>query len=132
MASIMIVDDSFISRRNLRTILTQAGHNVVAEAINGLQAISEYDRFQPDLVTMDVTMPVMDGTEAVKQILTAHPEAKIVMVSAMSQKPMVLTAIENGAKHYIIKPITSDKVVDVIQSVLAGDKPVAPKFRFNY
>lgn len=122
MARILIADDSLVMRRNLRTILTSAGHQVVAEASNGRQAVVEYEKANPDVVTMDITMPVMDGIEAVKQIIAKDLGARIIMISALDQKKMVFEALENGAKHYIIKPFASEKVLNIINEVLIQDK----------
>ncbi|MFZ5351525.1 MAG: response regulator [Bacillota bacterium] len=118
MARILIVDDSIIMRRNLKVILTQAGHEIVAEASNGKEAFVEYEKHMPDLVTMDITMPVLNGIDAVKKIIGSFPDAKIIMISALDQRNMVFEALENGAKHYIIKPITPDKVLTVLDAVL--------------
>ncbi|PYI52960.1 response regulator [Paenibacillus flagellatus] len=118
MASILIVDDSILMRRNLRMLLTEAGHEVVAEASNGFEAYKEYVRTQPDLVTMDITMPVMSGLDAVKKIIATYPQANIIMISALDQKSMVFEAIQNGAKHYILKPITIEKILHTVEEVL--------------
>ena len=118
MARVLIVDDSAIMRRNLKTILVQAGHEVVGEAINGGQAHLMYRTHIPDLVTMDITMPNVNGIEAVKLIRKDYPEAKIVMISALDQRSMVLEALKEGAKHYIIKPIDPATVINVVNKVL--------------
>ncbi len=118
MASILIVDDSSMARRNLRNILISAGHTVLAEATNGVQAFVEYENHKPDLVTMDITMPILSGIDGVKKILSAYPEAKIIMVSALNQKLMILEALQTGAKHYIVKPFSYEKVIDVVDEVL--------------
>lgn len=118
MAKILVVDDSSITRRNLSTILTEAGHKVIAEAPNGELAFKEYERHMPDLVTMDITMPLLDGIGAVKKIIKHYPDANIIMISALDQKQMVLSAIQCGARHYIIKPFNSDKVLNVVEEVL--------------
>ena len=118
MARILIVDDSKIVRRNLKTILSKEGHEIIAEAENGMQAYHEYEKYKPDLVTMDITMPLLDGVRAVKKIMTSHPEARIIMVSAIDQKNMVIAAIQNGAKHYILKPFDPDKVIAAVNAVL--------------
>ncbi|MDP4145178.1 MAG: hybrid sensor histidine kinase/response regulator [Bacillota bacterium] len=118
MANILVVDDSLIMRKNLKVILTEHGHTVIGEATNGLQAYKEYERLHPDLVTMDITMPVMDGIKAVEKIMKSFPEAKIIMVSGLDQKKMVFEALKNGAKHYIMKPITPDKILYVLNLVL--------------
>lgn len=118
MARILIVDDSKIVRRNLNTILSKAGHEIIAEAENGMQAYHEYIKYKPDLVTMDITMPLLDGVRAVKKIITADPDAKIIMVSAIDQKNMVISAIQMGAKHYILKPFDPVKVIAAVNAVL--------------
>ena len=118
MARILIVDDSIVMRKNLRTILEKAGHRIVGEAVNGRQAITMYEELKPDVVTMDISMPIMKGVDAVKEIVTADPEAKIIMISALNQKQMVFSALKNGAKHYIIKPIEPTNVLSIIHEVL--------------
>jgi len=114
----MIVDDSAIMRKNLRSILTQAGYEVIAEAANGEEAFQTYIRLVPDLVTMDVTMPILNGLEAVKKIRASYPDACIIVISAFDQRSMLFEALEHGAKHYIIKPITADKLLAVIEKVI--------------
>lgn len=126
MKRILIVDDSTIMRKNLRAILSKAGYEVVAEAVNGLEAFHAYEKHKPDLVTMDVTMPVMDGIQAVKKIISQYPEAKIVVISAFDQRTMLFEAMENGAKHYIIKPITAEKLLTVIAQFLQQAELVDP------
>ncbi len=123
MSNILIVDDSILMRRNLRILLQQAGHNVVAEASDGMQAFSEYEKHLPDLVTMDITMPLMNGIDSVKKIIAKYPQANIVMISALDQKNMVFEAIQSGAKHYILKPITIEKILSTINSVLQISPP---------
>ena len=118
MARILIADDSSIMRRNLCTILTQAGHTIVAQANNGENAIKEYEKQKPDLVTMDINMPVVNGLTVLKTIMSTDPNANVVMISALEQKFMVLTAIKNGAKYYIVKPFCPEKVVEVVDRVL--------------
>ena len=103
MAKILIVDDSKMMRRNLRKILAEAGHEVVAEAEDGSDACKAYAEHRPDLVTMDINMPVMDGIEAVKRILVDFPEANIVMISAHNEQNRVYQAVKCGAKNYIVK-----------------------------
>lgn len=121
MAKILIVDDSIIMRRNIETILKEAGHEVVGQAINGKEAVELYGKLKPDLVTMDISMPLMNGINAVSEIIKIDSKAKIIMVSAHNQKQMVFEAIKNGAKHYILKPIEVESVVKVLNSVLSGD-----------
>lgn len=118
MANILIVDDSVIMRRNLKSMLVQAGHTIVAEASDGLEAYREYGKHLPDLVTMDITMPVMNGIDAVKKIIATYPDANIIMISALDQRNMIFEAIQNGAKHYILKPITVEKILETVSGVL--------------
>ncbi|WP_123041024.1 response regulator [Cohnella candidum] len=118
MARILIVDDSVIMRRNLKSMLVQAGHTIVGEASDGMEAYREYSRLIPDLVTMDITMPVMNGIDAVKKIMATYPDANIIMISALDQRNMVFEAIQNGAKHYILKPVTVEKILETVNEVL--------------
>jgi YesN/AraC family two-component response regulator len=118
MAKIMIVDDSTVMRMNLRKILINAGHHIVAEAQNGKDACLYYEKLRPDLITMDISMPLMSGVEATRVIMERFPDANIIMISALTQKNMVYEALRNGARHYIIKPIDSDKVLRVVNEVL--------------
>lgn len=121
MAKILVVDDSIVMRRNLQTILTEGGHEVVGQAINGKQAVIFYSDLKPDLVTMDITMPIMSGVDAVSHIINKDPKAKVIMISALNQKQMVFEALNNGAKHYIIKPIDAGVLLTVINEVLADN-----------
>ena len=118
MARILVVDDAMFMRLILKSILTEAGHTIAAEAADGEAAIREYKKHMPDLVTMDITMPGLTGIDAVKGIINVNPQAKIIMVSAVPQKDHVIQAIKNGAKSFIIKPITVDKLIEVVDSVL--------------
>ena len=118
MAKILIADDSAVMRRNLRMIFTNAGHEVIAEAINGKEAYLSYQEYEPDLVTMDISMPEVDGIAAVKMIINEFPNANIVMVTTLSQKSMVYEAVKSGAKNYITKPIDVSKVNEIISDVL--------------
>jgi YesN/AraC family two-component response regulator len=122
MSKIMVVDDSLTIRKSLIDILTKAGHKVIAEAFNGLDAYAKYEKFLPELVTMDITMPVMDGIDSLKHILNKHPDAKIIMVSAVHQQEKVFEALKLGAKHYIVKPLSQQKIFVVIEEVLRMNK----------
>lgn len=121
MARILVVDDSIVMRRNLQTILTEGGHEVVGQAVNGKQAVIAYSELKPDLVTMDISMPIMSGIDAVNHIINKDSEAKIIMISALNQKQMVFDALNNGAKHYVIKPIDPGVLLNVISEVLYED-----------
>ena len=119
MAKILIVDDEPSIRRDLKEILEEVGHKV-AEASNASQAINvEYINFSPDLVTMDIEMPGMDGIKAVEKIITQDEKAKIIMVSTEGQKSNFLNAIEKGAKSFIVKPFNKEDVLAKVEEVLA-------------
>ncbi|WP_042223761.1 response regulator [Oceanobacillus manasiensis] len=115
---ILIVDDAAFMRMMIKDILTKNGFNVVGEAQDGVQAVEKYNELEPDLVTMDITMPEKDGITALKEIKTKHPNAKIIMCSAMGQQAMVIDAIQAGAKDFIVKPFQSDRVIEAIQKAL--------------
>ncbi len=124
---ILIADDSILMRRNLKSILKQLGYNVIAEAANGQEAVEYYKRLKPDVVTMDISMPVMDGIEAVNQIVQLYPDANIIMISALNQKEMVFKAIERGAKYYIIKPFKIDMVAKALEQVFEAKRKIPQK-----
>jgi two-component system chemotaxis response regulator CheY len=117
-ANIMVVDDAAFMRLMIRNILEEAGHTVVCEAENGLEAVDKYKQFHPDLVTLDITMPVMEGLEALRQIRKYDPFAVVIMCSAMGQKPMVIDAIKMGAKDFIVKPVQQDRVLEAVSKAL--------------
>jgi YesN/AraC family two-component response regulator len=121
MARILIVDDSIVMRKNLEVILSNVGHEIVGQATNGKQAVLMYSELKPDLVTMDISMPLMSGVDAVKEITDTDEAAKIIIISALNQKQMVFEALNNGAKHYIIKPIDPNKVIGVVNEVLSEE-----------
>lgn len=118
MSRILVVDDSSIMRRNITTILKKAGHEIVAEAPNGYIAYMEYKKYKPDLVTMDITMPIMNGIDSVKKIIQDFPDAVIIMISGDDQKHKIISAIQSGAKYYILKPFAAEKVVKIINDIL--------------
>ncbi|WAH36408.1 response regulator [Alicyclobacillus dauci] len=117
MAKIMVVDDAAFMRMMLKNLLTEGGHEVVAEAGNGREAVQLYEAHRPDVVTMDITMPEMDGLEAVKAIMALDPNAKVVMCSAMGQQDMVIDAIKSGAKSFLVKPFQKEKVLEEIAKI---------------
>src|SRR2546428_13648667 len=104
MAKVLIVDDAAFMRMMLKNILQKGGNEVVGEAENGAVAIEKYKSLSPDFVTMDITMPVMEGIEAVKQIKGSDPDANIIMCSAMGQQALIVQSIQAGAKDFIVKP----------------------------
>ena len=116
---ILIVDDASFMRMMIKDILTKNGFEVVGEGENGLKAVEKYEELKPDLVVMDITMPEMDGIEAVKEIKKIDSEAKIVMCSAMGQQTMVIEAIQAGAKDFIVKPFQADRVIEAVKKVLS-------------
>ncbi|HBI04952.1 MAG TPA: two-component system response regulator [Paenibacillaceae bacterium] len=116
---ILIVDDAAFMRMMIKEILSSYGFEVVGEAHDGLMAIEKYCELRPDLVTMDITMPEMDGITALKEIKKFDPEAKVIMCSAMGQQAMVIEAIQAGAKDFIVKPFQADRVIEVIKKTLA-------------
>ena len=118
MAKILIVDDAAFMRMMIKDILTKNGYEVVAEAANGVEAVELYKSHQPDLVTMDITMPEMDGIEAVKQIKAVNPAAKVIMCSAMGQQSMVMDAIKAGANDCIVKPFQADRVLEAVKKIV--------------
>jgi len=117
-ARILIVDDAVFMRTVLRKMLEEEGFDIVAEAGNGIEAIKMAKEHQPDVVTLDITMPEMDGVTALPDILLAAPETKVIMCSAMGQQPMVVDAIKAGAKDFIVKPFQKARVVQAIEHVL--------------
>ena len=115
---ILIVDDAAFMRMMIKDILTKNGFEVVGEAENGAQAVEKYFELSPDLVTMDITMPEMDGITALKEIKAKDASATIIMCSAMGQQAMVIDAIQAGAKDFIVKPFQADRVIEAIEKAL--------------
>ncbi len=115
---ILIVDDAAFMRMMIKDILSKNGFEVVGEAADGIQAIEKYHELKPDLVTMDITMPEMDGIVALKSIKEKDPTAVVIMCSAMGQQAMVIDAIQAGAKDFIVKPFQADRVIEAIQKAL--------------
>ncbi|WP_352419612.1 response regulator [Proteiniborus sp.] len=115
---ILIVDDAAFMRMMIKDILTKNGFNVAGEAENGAKAIERYKELSPDLVIMDITMPEVDGIQAVKEIKKIDSTAKIVMCSAMGQQAMVIEAIQAGAKDFIVKPFQADRVIEAVKKAI--------------
>ena len=116
MAKILIVDDSRTSRKMLRNILESNGHEIIDEAVNGQEGVQKFQALKPDVVTLDITMPVVDGVEALKMIKALDPESKVVMVTAAGQKNKMIECIK-GANEFLTKPFEQQEIVDVINKM---------------
>ena len=115
---VLITDDALFMRVTLKKILTQSGYEIAGEAANGRESIALFQETSPDLVTMDITMPEMDGITALREIRRIDPNANVIMCSAMGQKNMVMEAVAAGARDFIVKPFQPDKVIEAIQKVI--------------
>lgn len=115
---ILIVDDAPFMRRTLAKLFDEKGWQVVGEAANGAEAVAQFGQLQPDIVTMDITMPEMDGISAVKAIMSQHPAARIIMCSAVGQQDMIVDAVRAGAKDFIVKPFQKDRVLAAVEGAL--------------
>ena len=116
--NILICDDAAFMRMVIKDILTKNGYTVVGEAENGAKAVEKYAELKPDLVLMDITMPEMDGIQALKKIKEADPSATVIMCSAMGQQAMVIESIQSGAKDFIVKPFQADRVLEAVRKVV--------------
>jgi two-component system, chemotaxis family, chemotaxis protein CheY len=119
MPSVLIADDAAFMRMMIKNILSEAGYEIAGEAENGAIAVSKYKELKPDLTTMDITMPEMDGIAALKEIRGLDPTARVVMCSAMGQQSMVIESIQAGARDFIVKPFQPDRVLEAISKALA-------------
>lgn len=117
MRRVLIVDDAAFMRMAIRSIIQKSGFEVVGEAANGVEGVNKYKELRPDVVTMDITMPEMNGLEALKAIKEFDPQSKVVMVSAMGQEPLVRDAIISGAVSFIVKPFKEDIVIRTLSKV---------------
>jgi two-component system, chemotaxis family, chemotaxis protein CheY len=126
---VLVVDDAMFMRSMIKDILHNASgrYEVAGEASNGRDAVARYRELKPDLVTMDIVMPQMDGIEATREILKLDAAAVIVICSAMGQEALVVESISAGAKDFIVKPFTSDRVLQVLAKVLPGDASAAAR-----
>ena len=115
---ILIVDDAAFMRMMIKDILTKNGYNVVGEAENGLKAVEKYKEVNPDLVLMDITMPEMDGIQALREIKKVDGGALVIMCSAMGQQAMVIESIQAGAKDFIVKPFQAERVIEAVKKVV--------------
>jgi two-component system chemotaxis response regulator CheY len=126
--TVMIVDDSMIMTQKLSVMLRELGHQVVRVCKDGAEAMRDYPMVKPDLVTMDITMPGMDGIDTMKAIMAASPEARVIMVTSHGQEAMVVRALEAGALGYVLKPVTKERLSAMIErsmTQVAADKKVA-------
>jgi len=117
MSRILMVDDSKTLRKILRGILEENGHVIIGEAVNGVEAIEMFKSLHPDITTMDITMPVMDGLTALKEIMEYDPNAKVVMVTAAGQKTKMIDAIKYGASEFLTKPFEAAQIIEIINKV---------------
>ncbi len=119
-AKVLIVDDALFMRNMLRNIFAESGFDVIGEAQNGNEAVEKFKELSPDLITMDIVMPEMNGIDALKQIMTVDAGAKVVICSALGQESLIIEALEAGARDFIVKPFKPAKVVEVAQKVLGS------------
>lgn len=119
MPSVLIADDAAFMRMMIKNILSEAGYDILGEAENGAVAVAKYKELTPDLTTMDITMPEMDGLQALKEIRSHNPSARVVMCSAMGQQSMVIESIQAGAKDFIVKPFQPERVLEAISKALS-------------
>jgi two-component system, chemotaxis family, chemotaxis protein CheY len=121
----LVVDDSVFARRNLARMVESFGGVMAGEAGDGFTAITEYNRTLPDIVLMDITMPQMEGIEAVERIVRQHPDARIVMVSSVGYQENILAALQKGARHFVQKPVRPDVLYEIVRYVLNDDGVLA-------
>jgi two-component system chemotaxis response regulator CheY len=119
MARVLVVDDAAFMRRVVSDALNGGGHEVIGEASSGAEAVARYMELRPELTTLDITMPDMDGLTALRQIISIDPSARIIMCSALGQENKVLEAIKAGAKDFVVKPFKADRVLDAVGKALA-------------
>ena len=119
MARVLVVDDAAFMRKMLSDTLVKAGHEVVGQAANGQEGVDQFRALRPDLTTLDITMPEVDGLSALRQILSFDPTARVIMCSALGQESKVLESVKSGAKDFIVKPFNADRVVEAVARALA-------------
>ena len=116
---VLVVDDALFMRSMIKDILASSGqYRVVGEAANGREAVQKFQELSPELITIDIVMPVLDGIEATREIMKLDPSVKVVMVSALGQEPLVIESIAAGAKDFIVKPFSAEKVLRVLGQVM--------------
>jgi two-component system, chemotaxis family, chemotaxis protein CheY len=121
----LVVDDSVFARKNIIKMVQLFGGEIAGEAGDGLTAIAEFNRTKPDIVPMDITMPQMEGIEAVERIVRQNPDAKIVMVSSVGYQENILAALQKGAKHFVQKPVKPEVLYEILRYVLSDDPALA-------
>ena len=119
MARVLVVDDAAFMRKMIGDALAQGGHEVVGEGANGAEAVARYQELQPELTTLDITMPEKDGLTALKEIVAIDPEARVVICSALGQESKVLDAVKAGAKEFVVKPFRPERILDAAARALA-------------
>lgn len=119
MANVLVVDDAAFMRMTIKKMLEAHGHTVVGEAGNGLEAIKKYSELNPDVVMLDITMPEMNGADALKNIKQLNPAARVIICSAMGQQAMVAQAIQYGAKDFIVKPFEEDRLIASVEKIMS-------------
>ena len=117
----LVVDDSVFARKNVAKMVESFGGEIAGEAGDGCTAITEYDRTEPDMVLMDITMPQMEGIEAAERIVRAHPDARVVMVSSVGYQENIVAALQKGARHFVQKPVKPEILYEVIKYVMGED-----------
>jgi two-component system chemotaxis response regulator CheY len=121
----LVVDDSVFARKNLARMIETFGGQLCGEAGDGMTAITEYDRTNPDIVLMDITMAQMEGIEAAEKIVQKHPDARVVMVSSVGYQENIVAALQRGARHFVQKPVKPEVLYEVIKYVMGDDGTVA-------
>jgi len=122
MPTVLIVDDALFMRVAVGNMFKEWGFEIVGEASNGREAVELYNQHKPDLVTMDITMPIMSGLDAVKEIIPENPDANIIMMTALGQQRIIVEAIEAGAKDFITKPFEKNQLKTVVDNILGYDE----------
>jgi two-component system, chemotaxis family, chemotaxis protein CheY len=119
MARVLVVDDAVFMRKMVSDALTQQGHEVIGEASNGVEAVTQFQALSPDIMTLDITMPEKDGVEALREIVGIDPSARVIMCSALGQESKVLEAVKAGAKDFVVKPFQPDRLAQAVEKALA-------------
>lgn len=118
MARVLIVDDARFMRRVVADVLVAAGHEIAGEATDGSEVLEQFDALRPDVVTLDITMPDRDGLDVLRELMERHPDARIVMCSAVGQEPKVIEAMRLGARDYVVKPFRAERLAEAVAAAL--------------